>query len=217
MGSKTFQMRACQNPACGLRYPWYEGQQHKERCPHCLGATQSVLESELPGETDYTGAARRDSPKLEVLLDNIRSAWNAGSILRTSEGFGFAHAYLCGITPSPERPQVHKTALGAEKSVAWSVHKDALLLARRLQTEGRYILALEARPGAVPLAQFHPRESSGHPILLMAGNEVSGLDPALIEIADKVVCLPMKGKKRSVNVAVAFVAAAYSISSSTND
>ena len=80
---------------------------------------------------------------MAVLLDNIRSAWNVGSILRSADGFGFSHAYLCGITPTGDNEAVTKTSLGAEDSVPWSHHKDAVKLAKGLKTEGWRIYVLE--------------------------------------------------------------------------
>jgi tRNA G18 (ribose-2'-O)-methylase SpoU len=142
-----------------------------------------------------------------VLLDNIRSAWNVGSILRTSDGFGFEHAYLCGITPTPEQTQVHKTALGAEEYVTWSTHRNALEQVRELQETGWQILALEKAKESIPVqAAIHLMHRT--PSVLVVGNEVTGVDPDILALADHAVYIPMHGQKRSFNVAVAFAAAA---------
>ena len=145
-----------------------------------------------------------------VVLDNIRSAWNVGSIFRSADGFGLTHAYLCGITPTPESEAVTKTALGAEETVTWSYHKDAVKLVRGLKREGCQVWALEEHERAVPLAAFAHNESSASAILII-GSEVTGVDPDLLELSDLIFHIPMHGEKSSFNVAVAFGIAAYQL------
>jgi tRNA G18 (ribose-2'-O)-methylase SpoU len=144
-----------------------------------------------------------------VLLDNIRSAWNVGSILRSADGFGFGHAYLCGITPTPEVDAVRKTALGAEEFVTWSHHKDAVKLVKGLKLEGWKVAALEEDQRAIPISQFI---DSSQPVVLILGSEVTGVDPELLDLADSILYIPMRGQKRSFNVANAFSIAAYALS-----
>jgi tRNA G18 (ribose-2'-O)-methylase SpoU len=153
------------------------------------------------------------SAKMAVLLDNIRSAWNTGSILRSADGFGFSHAYLCGITPSPETDAVQKTALGAEKFVSWSRHKDALQLIKRLKSEGWTIGALEEDRRAVALHDFRASRLQS-PFALAVGNEAVGVDPEALDLADFILYIPMRGQKRSFNAASAFSIAAYALSRS---
>jgi tRNA G18 (ribose-2'-O)-methylase SpoU len=143
-----------------------------------------------------------------VILDNIRSAWNVGSIFRSADGFGFTHAYVCGITPTPENEAVMKTSLGAEESVPWSYHKDALKLVKGLKKEGFRILGLEEDPRAeeIDRARKDAVDSA-----LIVGNEVTGVDPELLELCDEILFIPMRGEKKSFNVAVAFGIAAYSL------
>jgi tRNA G18 (ribose-2'-O)-methylase SpoU len=148
-----------------------------------------------------------------VLLDNIRSAWNVGSILRSADGFGFGHAYLCGITPTPEVSAVRKTALGAEDSVTWSHHKDAVKLVKGLKSESWKIGALEEDQRASPISQFADSQSS-NPFVLILGSEVTGVDLELLDLADHIYYIPMHGQKRSFNVANAFSIAAYWIAES---
>ena len=207
MSAASFEIRVCQNPECGLRYPLTEGHPFGERCPLCLGDTRVVLTRRLYTEQEESPAPLQ-SPRLVVLLDNIRSAWNVGSILRTADGFGFGHVYLCGITPTPEQEQVRKTALGAEQFVTWSHHKDAVKMVESLKVEGWKIWALEFAEGAV---QIQKAEGRGQKLVLIVGNEITGVDPGLLELADQIVYLPMRGKKRSFNVAVAFGAAAFAL------
>jgi tRNA G18 (ribose-2'-O)-methylase SpoU len=147
---------------------------------------------------------------MAVLLDNIRSAWNAGSILRSADGFGFSQAYLCGITPTPDHEAVTKTSLGAEDSVPWSYHKDAVRLVRGLRKTGRTIYALEVHPQAVEIGQI-PRPPGDS--ILIVGNEVTGVDPELLDLCNQVFYIPMSGEKRSFNVAIAFSIAAYALGS----
>lgn len=148
---------------------------------------------------------------MTVLLDNIRSAWNVGSILRSADGFGFSHAYLCGITPTPEQEAVQKTSLGADESVTWSYHKDALKLAKGLKKEGWKIWALEEHERALEIRKAEPGKSKTSTALIL-GNEVTGVDPQLLDLCDGIFFIPMNGRKRSFNVAMAFGIAAYALS-----
>jgi tRNA G18 (ribose-2'-O)-methylase SpoU len=160
---------------------------------------------------------------LTVLLDNIRSAWNVGSILRSADGFGFTHAYLCGITPPADHEAVTKTSLGAEDSVPWSYHKDAVKLTQGLKKEGWEVYALEDDERAIPLESdgvavapwrhlpSKMREQAPRPQILIVGNEVTGVDPALLDLSDAILYIPMRGEKKSFNVAIAFGIAAYAL------
>jgi tRNA G18 (ribose-2'-O)-methylase SpoU len=160
--------------------------------------------------------------ELAVLLDNIRSSWNVGSILRSADGFGFAHAYLCGITPTPENEAVQKTSLGAEEYVTWSYHKNAVKLVRGLKVEGWKVLALEederakAMTGASSLVSLRLISISTQGEVIIVGNEVTGVDPELLDLCDDIFYIPMRGEKKSFNVAIAFGIAAFSIRNSGN-
>jgi len=146
---------------------------------------------------------------MAVLLDNIRSAWNTGSILRSADGFDFTQAYLCGITPTPDNEAVTKTSLGAEDSVPWSYHKDAVKLVKGLKKTGQAIYALEENERAFDLSRV---STLSHPSTLIVGNEITGVDPELLDLCDQVLYIPMLGAKRSFNVAIAFGIAAYALS-----
>lgn len=187
-----------------------DGHTFGTRCPHCLGETHAVIKQEI-GDELAKSEFKGEEKKLTVLLDNIRSAWNVGSILRTADGFGFAHAYLCGITPTPEQDAVKKTSLGAENFVTWSYHKDAVELVRSLKVEGWKVIALEENERAAPISLL-PNSQFPHPTVLIAGSEVTGVDPGLLDLADEIYFIPMSGQKRSFNVSVAFGVAAFSIS-----
>lgn len=207
MSIQSFEIRICES--CGLRYPLANEQKFGTRCPHCLGETRLVSGHKLDG--DASSVRRRSSNQnLAVLLDNIRSAWNVGSILRSADGFGFIHAYLCGITPTPELEAVQKTALGADEYVTWSHHKDSIRLTKGLKKEGWRIWALEESEHAekLPTPDFDSNQLN---TVLILGSEVTGVDPELLDLCDKIYYIPMRGRKRSFNVAVAFGIAAFMI------
>ncbi len=204
--SADFHFVECTNDKCRLRFPLDLNAFEGKYCPRCGSglrvATVSApgLPAELP--SDYSRV-----PMLG-LLDNIRSSHNVGSIFRSADGAGFAHLYLCGITPTPARnPEIGKTALGAEKSLTWSYHPNAHDLAKQLKTEGRKLIALERATQSMPIQEFHP--SSQQACVLIVGNEPAGVDPELLELADQVVSLPMLGTKESLNVSISFSIAAY--------
>ncbi len=191
------EIRLCQE--CGLRYPWYASQPHRETCPACRAPTRPLATWDTQGVAPCPPA----SPpvrQVAVVLDNVRSAWNVGAIFRTADGLGVAHVYLCGITPTPEHPGVHKTALGAEAAVPWSSAPNTADVVRRLRAEGWPIWALEQAPGARPLDDVPPVPEK---LALIVGNEVCGVGPDLFPLCDAIVCLPMRGVKRSLNVEVA--------------
>jgi len=209
MSATSYQVRLCQNPACAMRFPLVAGQSPAGRCPRCLGETIIVAEYPLAHEPlKPADAAARLGPV--ALLDNIRSAWNVGAIFRSADGFGFSSLHLCGITPTPENESVQKTSLGAEKSLAWQYHPDALLAAQGLIENGCALLALELTADARPLPELAclPRPEK---IALVLGGEVCGVDPQLLSLCQHKLYIPMRGQKRSFNVAVAFAVAAYEI------
>ena len=205
MPALSFETRVCVN--CGLRYPLAGGHPFGTRCPRCLGETRVISKrSVLPEDTKSTSEPRQENI-WAVLLDNIRSAWNVGSILRSADGFGFGRAYLCGITPTPDLEAVRKTALGAEEYVTWSHHLDAVKLVMGLKKEGWTIFALEYEARSQPVGRIANPACSA----LILGSEVTGIDPELLDLADKIFHIPMRGQKRSFNVANAFSIAAYAL------
>lgn len=208
MSTTSFEIRVCQS--CGLRYPLTEGHPFGVRCPHCLGETHVVLQKIKSEEGEVKEERSKKGEVRAVLLDNIRSAWNVGSILRSADGFDFSHAYLCGITPTPEVDAVRKTALGAEDFVTWSHHKDAVKLIKGLKKEGWKVGALEEDQRALSISQF-AKSQNLHPFVLILGSEVTGVDPELLDLADHIYYIPMHGQKRSFNVANAFSIAAYAL------
>jgi tRNA G18 (ribose-2'-O)-methylase SpoU len=201
MTANHYQIRVCDNPTCGLRYPLVAGHPFGERCPLCLASTHIALEHALERET-VSPPGPDPAPVLEALLDNIRSAWNVGAIFRSADGLGVSKLYLGGITPTPETAGVAKTALGAELSLPWVAARNALTLAEELISSGVRLWALEQDARAVPVeTEWQPDQRR---VVLIVGNEVSGVDPALLDLCERIVFIPMQGRKRSLNVEVAF-------------
>jgi 23S rRNA (guanosine2251-2'-O)-methyltransferase len=155
-------------------------------------------------------ASEAPGPPLEVLLDNIRSAWNVGSMLRSADGAGVRRVHLCGVSAWPDNPKVAKTALGAERSLPWQHAPDGVALARSLKAAGLRLWALEGGERAQPLFELRA-DVAGPPIVLVAGNELTGVDPGILALCERVASLPMAGVKGSLNVAVAFGIAVYTI------
>jgi 23S rRNA (guanosine2251-2'-O)-methyltransferase len=206
MDEKQYQFYECANPDCGLRFPGYAGSPKWNRCPACRSIISVVAKINYSAEKN-TRASEKNNFHFCALLDNIRSAWNVGSIFRTSDGVGIKNIYLCGITPTPENPKVGKTALGAEQSIPWERSFNGVKTASSLIAQGKILWVLEDNPGAEPLFQVDIPKSDV-PIVLIVGNEVTGVDPGILEICDKVISIPMIGNKKSYNVAIAFSIAA---------
>ena len=211
MTLNTFEIRKCDS--CGLRYPLpvIEDNAHNARCPACMGTTRLILSRKLIPESKHRPpSASHPKQRFSVLLDNVRSAWNVGSILRSADGFGYAHAYMCGITPTPENEAVRKTSLGAESSVSWTYHKDAVNLIEELKLQNWRITALEESEHSIQLMDAQKQKSDKN-TLLIVGNETTGVDPHLLDLCDAIYYIPMYGEKRSFNVATAFSIAAYAL------
>ena len=136
-----------------------------------------------------------------VVLDNVRSAQNVGSFFRTGDAFAIEHIALCGITSTPPNREIHKTALGAEESVAWSYHPTTSECIERLRSEDYRILAIEQVEGAVMLDNLEVDSSKKY--ALVFGNEVDGVDQQVVDMCDSAIEIPQIGTKHSVNVSVA--------------
>lgn len=135
-----------------------------------------------------------------VVLDNIRSLNNIGSIFRTSDAFRVDHLCLCGITATPPSPEIHKTALGAEESVAWRYFPTTMEAIKTLKSEGFLIVVLEQVENSVDLAELSYPE--GAKVAIVAGNEVDGVAQDVVDHADMCVEIPQEGTKHSLNVSV---------------
>jgi len=169
-----------------------------------------TIHLQKPSSQSASSQNPHSGPVVEALLDNIRSLYNVGSIFRASDGAGLSCLHLCGITPTPENPGVAKTALGAETAVPWCYHLNAVEAVLQLKQAGYQVWAMESGPRSVSLfdaaASILPA-----PVLLVAGNELNGVDPEVLDQCDTAVWIPMQGRKESLNVAIAFGIAAYTL------
>ncbi len=137
---------------------------------------------------------------LRVVLDSVRSLNNVGSVFRTSDAFRVDKILLCGITGCPPRPEIHKTALGAEESVDWVHCPSTLDAVKALQAEGYTVCVLEQTHGSVPLPDYEVNPQGRYAIV--AGNEINGVAQEVVDAADVVIEIPQLGLKHSLNVAV---------------
>ncbi|UCG25287.1 MAG: hypothetical protein JSW55_04625, partial [Chloroflexota bacterium] len=198
---------------CRFRFPAPVAIAEDAACPFCRGPAP-VVSVLFGGERIAQPGGRFGGPPVEVLLDNLRSSYNVGSILRTCDGAGVRHAHLCGITSTPDQMKVAKTALGADQSVPWTYHRNGLDTVINLKDDGYSIWSLENRGDTQFLFDISPEEVVD-PVILVVGNELAGIDPDILAESDRVVSLPMFGSKQSLNAVVAFGAAIYWLRSGT--
>ena len=135
-----------------------------------------------------------------VILDNIRSALNTGSIFRTSETAGIDKLFLCGITPYPPHSKLAKTALGTIEHVNWEYQKSAIEVIHSLKKEGFTIISVEVDPRAVPYSSIRYPEKT----CLIMGHELIGVNQDILNESDYIAQIPMHGEKNSLNVAVSY-------------
>ena len=135
-----------------------------------------------------------------VVLDNIRSLNNVGSVFRSSDAFLIEKIYLCGITATPPHKDIQKTALGATETVAWEHIEDTLTLIQNLQKNGVQICAIEQAEEAIFLNQFQPKPNQKYAVVF--GNEVKGVQQSVVSASDTVIEIPQLGAKHSLNIAV---------------
>ncbi len=135
-----------------------------------------------------------------VVLDNIRSHHNVGSIFRTADAFAFEAIYLCGYTPIPPHREIHKTALGATDSVAWKNFKSTKDAVDELKINGYEILSIEQTSNSISLEKFEISVKNKYAIVF--GNEVSGVEQEIIDLSDMVIEIPQIGTKHSLNISI---------------
>lgn len=196
--------RQCSNANCRLRFPASEDDRRVDRCPLCGARTSVVAGRDVRHESAELAQTDARLP-LVALLDNVRSVFNVGSIFRSADAAGIQRLYLCGVTPTPDHPRLAKTALGSHLSVAWSHHNNALDVADELTLAGWHLWALEEDPCAIPVSHLGPIPTA---LALVVGSERAGVDPDLLARCERIVAIPMRGVKRSLNVATAFGVAA---------
>ena len=140
-----------------------------------------------------------------VVMDNIRSMHNVGSVFRTSDGFLIDGICLCGFTPQPPHRDIHKTALGSTETVDWVYYENTVNAVHDLKAKGFKVFAIEQTEGSISLEKFkqiHP-EAIAHPMAFIIGNEVDGVDQNVIALCDGVIEIPQWGMKHSLNISVA--------------
>lgn len=144
----------------------------------------------------------REAPKmpLVVVLDDVRSMHNVGSVLRTADAFRISEVVLCGITGRPPHAEIHKTALGAEDSVSWRYVPSVIDAVKQLKVAGYEVLAVEQAEGSTFLHQFQPEPDCRYAVIL--GNEVKGVHQEAIDLCDGCLEIPQFGTKHSLNVSV---------------
>ena len=137
---------------------------------------------------------------LVVVLDDVRSMYNVGSVFRTGDAFRIEALYLCGISATPPATEIHKTALGAEDSVEWQHFDSALVAVKRLKENGYVVLAVEQCEGSTKLHEFIPEQDKKYAVVL--GNEVKGVHQDVIDACDGCLEIVQLGTKHSMNVSV---------------
>ena len=205
-----FNIYQCQNKQCRFRFPDKATNTNDILCPKCKSET-NIVEDQFDNQKILHDNYQNSFPKLVVVLDNIRSIYNVGSMMRTGDGAGVSHFYLSGITATPENHKLKKTGLGAENQTNWSYHLNALDLVNRLKTQGCTIWALEGGNDTLSIFDLPKENLLSAPIALVIGNEISGVDPGILRVSDQVISIPMQGFKDSLNVAIAFGIAVYAI------
>ncbi len=137
---------------------------------------------------------------LIVVLDNIRSLNNIGSVFRTSDAFMVEAIYLCGITACPPHAEIHKTALGAEDTIDWLYYKDTLEAVEKLKENNYTVCAIEQVEGSIMLDKFQLEKNRKYAVIL--GNEVKGVQQSVVDVCDMCIEIPQFGTKHSLNVSV---------------
>ncbi|MFP4502950.1 MAG: RNA methyltransferase [Candidatus Hydrogenedentota bacterium] len=144
---------------------------------------------------------------LHVVLDNIRSAYNVGSMFRTADAAGATHVHLCGMSAHPPHKKIEKTALGAQDYVPWTYHERVTDCVDGLKAQGIAVVALEVAESAMPMGEYPWPQ----PVAVVFGNEVTGISARTLRRCDATVVIPMHGHKNSINVATAFGIVLYHI------
>lgn len=160
---------------------------------------RKLLNSEL-NRLDQQGFKDAEKLKVVVILDNVRSQHNIGSVFRTADAFRIERILLCGITATPPNREMQKTALGATETVAWEYFEKTLQAVEQMRKDGYAILAIEQAKGSLALENFDPCKFDK--IALVFGNEVQGVDEAIVKDADSCIEIPQFGTKHSLNISV---------------
>lgn len=160
---------------------------------------RKLKNSELPRLTEKEFIETPKTP-LIIILDNIRSLNNIGSVFRTADAFLTEKIYLCGITAQPPHKDIHKTALGATETVEWEYVKNTIELVEKLKQENIIVLSVEQAENAVMLHDFKPQKGAKYAVIF--GNEVKGVSQEVVTVSDEVIEIPQYGTKHSLNISV---------------
>ncbi|HVB03792.1 MAG TPA: RNA methyltransferase [Chitinophagaceae bacterium] len=175
-------------------------QENKRIDASCLSLEMRKRENAELGRKDLHSFREAEKTPVLIVLDNIRSMHNVGSVFRTADAFLLSGIYLCGYTPVPPHRDIHKTALGATETVSWTYFPGTLEAIRSLKSQGYAIWAVEQAEGSIGLNQFQP--PCGPPLALIFGNEARGVDPTVLQATDGCLEIPQLGMKHSLNIAV---------------
>ncbi|MDO4782145.1 MAG: RNA methyltransferase [Capnocytophaga felis] len=137
---------------------------------------------------------------LIVILDNVRSLNNIGSVFRTCDAFLIEKIFLCGITATPPNKEIHKTALGATESVDWEYAESTISVVERLKSDGIRVISIEQAEKSVMLNDFQPESGTKYAVIF--GNEVKGVEQEVVSASDGVIEIPQYGTKHSLNISV---------------
>ena len=160
-----------------------------------MGLKKSMLELHRVGVEEYKQVAKLP---VTLVLDNVRSEMNVGSVFRTADAFLIERICLCGITPQPPKSEIHKTALGAEESVAWQYYPTTLAAVQELKAAGYLVCSIEQVHDSVSLADF--AVDVKQPLAIVLGNEVKGVSQEVVDASDRCVEIPQEGTKHSLNI-----------------
>jgi len=160
---------------------------------------RKLLNEELPRLSKEEFMEQKKTPVV-IVLDNVRSHLNVGSVFRTADAFLIEAIYLCGITGTPPHRDIHKTALGATDTVSWKYFESALEAIKDLKNDGFKIIAIEQAESATMLDAFMPVKGEKYAVVF--GNEVEGVEQEVVSVSDTVVEIPQYGTKHSLNIAV---------------
>lgn len=158
---------------------------------------KTILELDRASQEEFK---KKNKIPLIVILDNVRSLNNVGSVFRTSDAFLVKAVYLCGITATPPHPEIHKTALGAEDSVEWHYFEDTNAAVDKLREEGYIVYAIEQVENSIILSDLQLNKDCKYAVVL--GNEVKGVQQSVVDKCDQSVEIPQFGTKHSLNVSV---------------
>lgn len=160
-----------------------------------MARKKSMVELHRLGVEEYKNTKKLP---VTVVLDNVRSEMNVGSVFRTADAFLIERICLCGITPQPPKPEIHKTALGAEDSVSWQYFSSTLDAVKQLKEQGYTICCIEQVHDSIPLQNLSL--DNQQPVVIVLGNEVKGVSQEVVDACDVCVEIPQHGTKHSLNI-----------------